>query len=186
MDLDQFTKDALRTESKVETLKINKRLAFEVIQMIISLGEILDQVKKNAFYNRPLNHKAINKHLKDTKRRIKELRTLDIENRSNEEVHVDARLFHSVVGITTESVELLRAIDLYLKHPIDQINIKEEFGDVMWYLAIGIDQLDVSWDEVLERVIAKLKSRYPDKYSDESANNRDLDTERKILEGEQI
>lgn len=184
MDLDQFTKDALRTESKVDTLNINKRLAFEVIQMIISLGEILDQVKKNAFYNRPLNHKAINNHLKSTKKRIKELRTLDIENRSDEEIHVDPRLFHSIVGVTTESVELLKAIDLYLKHPIDNVNIMEEFGDMMWYMAIGVDQLGVSWEQVMDRVIAKLKARYPDKYSDEYANNRDLDTERKILEGE--
>lgn len=184
MDLNRFTEKALRTESKVETLKLNKRLAFEIIQMIIILGGALDQIKKNAFYNRPMNYDDIDSRLRQVKKRIKEVRNLDIENRPAEEVSVDPRLFHSIVGVTTEAVELLAAIDLYLKHPIDNINIMEEFGDMMWYMAIGVDQLEVAWEQVLERVIAKLKARYPDKYSDEHANNRDLETERKILEGE--
>lgn len=49
----------------------------------------------------------------------------------------------------------------------------EAFADFM-----GIDKGDA-----LEKNINKLKARYPDKFDNDKAINRDLDAERKILEG---
>ena len=36
-----------------------------------------------------------------------------------------------------------------------------ELGDVMWYVAQACMALDVSFDEVVERNVKKLESRYP-------------------------
>ena len=41
-------------------------------------------------------------------------------------------------------------------------------------------------EEGLEKNIAKLKARYPEKFDENLAVNRDLETERKILEGDKI
>jgi hypothetical protein len=40
-----------------------------------------------------------------------------------------------------------------------------------------------SFEEAADKVIAKLRARYPEKFSGELALNRDLVTERAVLEG---
>jgi ribosomal protein S17E len=47
-----------------------------------------------------------------------------------------------------------------------------------------LDELNSTFEEEQDRVIRKLKARYPDKFTNENANNRDLITERKVLEDE--
>jgi NTP pyrophosphatase (non-canonical NTP hydrolase) len=47
---------------------------------------------------------------------------------------IDNRLLHAVMGIKTEEDELRRAIKLN-----DVVNIKEEIGDMLWYLAVIAD-----------------------------------------------
>ena len=44
------------------------------------------------------------------------------------------------------------------------------------------DTLGVSFEEIQERNIEKLKARYGEKFTDEKAINRNLETERSILE----
>ena len=58
------------------------------------------------------------------------------------------RIRHAVSGLVTESAELL---DAYKKHiyygkELDLVNIKEEIGDLFWYLALACDVLDVDLD----------------------------------------
>lgn len=42
---------------------------------------------------------------------------------------------------------------------------------------------NITFEEALDRNIAKLKARFPDKFTEEAALNRDLKKERQILEG---
>lgn len=112
------------------------------------------------------------------------LRTESDEYSFGETNGVTARIEHGVMGIVTEAGELMDAIKkskIYNKE-LDRVNLAEEAGDIMWYLAILCDELDVSFESVWEKNIAKLKARYPEKYSDHHALNRDVDSERKILE----
>jgi NTP pyrophosphatase (non-canonical NTP hydrolase) len=95
------------------------------------------------------------------------------------------RLMHGAIGLATESGELL---DMLKKHifygkPLDLTNAKEEVGDSMWYAGLVIDVLKTTFDEVLTVNIAKLQARYPEKFTEHHATNRDLETERTILEG---
>jgi NTP pyrophosphatase (non-canonical NTP hydrolase) len=49
-------------------------------------------------------------------------------------------------------------------------------------VSVLAEQLGSSLDDVLELNIAKLSSRYPDRFTPELANNRDVDREREVLE----
>lgn len=94
------------------------------------------------------------------------------------------RILHAAIGCVTESAEMLDALkkQMYYGKELDLTNVKEEAGDLLWYLSILFDELDTTFDEEQRRVIAKLQARFPDKFTEEDALNRDLDTEREILE----
>ena len=96
----------------------------------------------------------------------------------------DTNVLHGTIGICTEAGEILDAIkkSMFYGKPIDKVNIKEEIGDVMWYIAILCREFNLEMEDVLQTNINKLKARYPDKFTSENALNRDLDKERKILE----
>ena len=99
---------------------------------------------------------------------------------------VDSRIVHAIIGLTTESGELQDAIkkNMFYGAKLDLVNHKEEAGDVLWYLAVLIDALGTTFEEVSNVNISKLKARYPDKFDPERALNRNLDKEREILENE--
>lgn len=94
------------------------------------------------------------------------------------------KLLHAVIGIATESGELLDQMKkvVYYGKPLDRINIREELGDLMWYMAILMRELDLNLEEILELNIEKLRARYGDKFHASGALNRNLDEERRILE----
>ena len=98
------------------------------------------------------------------------------------------RLTHALDGLVTEVGEL---VDVKKKHeqyskPIDWVNLGEELGDVMWYVAVLASVIEentgVTLEGWLDKNIAKLKARYPDKFTEHNAINRDLEKERAILE----
>jgi len=100
-------------------------------------------------------------------------------------------LLHAAIGISTEAGEILDAFKKHLIYgkDLDIINITEELGDITWYMAIMTRYLKnltgaTLEDDILELNIDKLKARYPEKFTEEKALNRDLDTEREILEGD--
>ena len=94
-------------------------------------------------------------------------------------------LLHAAIGLVTESAEFIDAIKkaIYYGRPLDKTNLKEELGDVLWYLALGCHALNTNIGEVMNRNIAKLQTRYPDKFTSEQALIRDYNKERKALEG---
>ena len=97
----------------------------------------------------------------------------------------DMNLLHAAMGIGTEAGEMLDAFKrkIFYGKELDTVNVKEELGDLMWYMAILMRELDLDFEEVLQLNIDKLKARFPDKFTEHDALNRDLDKERSILEG---
>lgn len=100
------------------------------------------------------------------------------------------RMLHAFIGIATEAGELLDALKKHIFYGkgLDIVNVEEELGDLDWYQSIAIHALrlnryNTSWEQIWEKNIAKLQARYPDKFTSESAVNRDLAAERAILEG---
>ena len=90
---------------------------------------------------------------------------------------------HCVIGMTTEVAELMDAYkkSIYYRRKLDEVNVAEELGDLMWYVACYCKLMNWDLKAILETNIAKLQARYPEKFTSEQAFNRDLQTERKIL-----
>ena len=91
---------------------------------------------------------------------------------------------HMVYGMLTELGELA---DSYKKHyaygkHLDLVNVMEEMGDIMWYWAGMCTITGINASNTLQVNIDKLKARYPEKFDESLAINRDLDQERRILD----
>lgn len=105
-----------------------------------------------------------------------------------ESIHFDVkgreRLLHAGIGLATESGEFLDALkkSIFYGKELDVVNLKEELGDVLWYMAIAMDVLGTDFETEMEKNIKKLKARYGEKFSQDSAEKRDLKKERGILE----
>ena len=94
------------------------------------------------------------------------------------------RLLHACMGMQTETAEFTDALkkSLFYGKTLDTVNLKEELGDLLWYVSIAMDELGTTYEAEMQRVINKLKIRYPEKFTEEDATNRDLVAERKLLE----
>ncbi len=96
---------------------------------------------------------------------------------------VTPRMEHAIMGIVTEAGELMDEVKkakIYGKK-LDNSHIIEEIGDTFWYLALLCDELKISFEEVWDKNIRKLKVRYPKKYSKKNALKRKLTKERREL-----
>lgn len=95
------------------------------------------------------------------------------------------KLLHAVMGIVTESGELMDALKKHFIYgkPIDEVNIQEECGDLFWYIALIAHTVGFTFEQTYEQNLAKLRARYPNRFTEFDALHRNLDNERKILEG---
>jgi len=77
---------------------------------------------------------------------------------------LNSRVVHAALGINTEVGEYLDALKkhIFYGRPLDEVNLKEELGDMMWYMAILCDvsqsNLFARGQEIdFEEVVAKAK-----------------------------
>ena len=182
-DLTKYTQDAIRTESQIPGVVVNELLLISVLQQMTALGGILDQIKKNAFYGKAYDFEEIVMRSAIAQDALTTMGTISDEELKapGNNMGINPRVFHAVVGMATESVELLEALRFH-GDPMDTINMLEEIGDSSWYQAILIDEVGGVWDDILERNIEKLRIRFPDKFTSEDAIGRDTDAERVILD----
>ena len=98
------------------------------------------------------------------------------------------RLLHAGMGLCTEAGEFVDSLKktIFYGKELDKVNAIEELGDICWYLGLACDELGVSLNTVLSQNIAKLKLRYPEKFTEEAALVRDLNAERVLLESTYI
>lgn len=108
-------------------------------------------------------------------------------NDSGDQRDSQAELLHGIIGVCTEAGELAEVVFdrlVYGKEP-DMVNVREEIGDVLWYLARLVKWAGTSFLAEMKRNIAKLRARHGDQgFNAERDVNRDHDAERKLLEGD--
>lgn len=94
-------------------------------------------------------------------------------------------LLHAGLGMCTEVGEFVDVIKKHLFYgkEIDTVNLKEELGDKLWYIAVALRKLETTFNEVMKTNIDKLKLRYPEKFTEDKAVNRNIKIERELLEG---
>lgn len=145
----------------------------------IDAANKLDQVKKTLFYGRDNN--LIADGQKDC---------VSLADQMGDGNGDPRNLIHAIIGIFTEAGEMLEALrDGLNGNGLDPINMNEEVGDLFWYIAILFNDMNnegskhYTFEEAMRVNIAKLKKRFPNKFEEYAANNRDLIAERDILEG---
>lgn len=96
----------------------------------------------------------------------------------------EIRLLHASMGMVTEAGELMDQLKKHLFYgkELDDVNLIEEAGDILWYMAILLDELGVTFEKVMLINHEKLAKRYGREFTEEAALHRDLTAEREILE----
>ena len=101
---------------------------------------------------------------------------------SKEDKTID--IFHCIIGMQTELGELA---DAYKKHiyygkDLDITNVSEEIFDLLWY-AVNLARIEkIDLVKGMQNNIAKLKVRFPEKFTEQNAIERNLEAERIELE----
>lgn len=76
------------------------------------------------------------------------------------------RLSYCVLGLTSEAGEVAGVLkriirdDLCVVSEKRSLDIRDELGDVMWYVAMTAFELGYDMDDIAERNIEKLRSRF--------------------------
>jgi NTP pyrophosphatase (non-canonical NTP hydrolase) len=83
-------------------------------------------------------------------------------------------LVHGALGMSGETGEV---VDLIKKHlifdkPLDETALKKELGDVLWYMAVLIDAIGSSFEEIMQMNSDKIDARYPNGFSEQAALER--------------
>lgn len=80
-------------------------------------------------------------------------------------------LLHALLGISSECGEFADALKKHIiyNQPLDKLNLKEEVGDLLWYIALASTWLDINIEEAMQQNIDKLKLRYPEKFTELAA-----------------
>ena len=82
----------------------------------------------------------------------------------------------ALIGLQGELGEVAEPIKKHLwgGHELDCVRLREEIGDVCWYLATLCTSLGISLDDALQANSAKLLSRYPEGFSVEMSQHRNV------------
>lgn len=88
--------------------------------------------------------------------------------------HGNNHLVHMALGIAGEAGELVDVIKkaTIYNRTLDRKNIIEELGDLEWYMQGLRSWLGVTREQVLQYNIEKLNLRYPQRYTDQAAQER--------------
>jgi NTP pyrophosphatase (non-canonical NTP hydrolase) len=103
---------------------------------------------------------------------------------SSEETN-ELRLLHGVLGLITEEFELLELIRE--QDRLDPVHLKEELGDLLWYISLIASSQGITLKDVMESNIRKLalRNRNKGKFDLAGTLERSLDKEREVLEGKE-
>ena len=92
---------------------------------------------------------------------------------------------HAILGVSSEAGELVDALKkaIFFDFPLDVTNCDEEFGDILFYIQLWCVVRGIDIRDLLTQNDRKLRTRYPDGWSQDKAVNRDIEAERQVLEG---
>lgn len=175
------------TGTTEEQREIDLNMIRDLVQCI-HMSNIADSIKRQVYYGDKNWIDRFNKEHDNIQKTAMKLPT-GYESDPTALVVPDGRmmnLLHAAIGKYTEAGEmLLEVLDAIIEgRDVDRVNMKEEVGDGTWYDAIICRECDFTFEDVFEANINKLNNkRFKGGFTKEKAVNRDLDGERKVLEG---
>lgn len=144
------------------TLESFTRLA-QACADTVNSGNRLDLVKKAVVYNKEV----------PTEEDL--VLPGDLANAFHLLTDSQAHLLHMAVGVAGEATELLNAIcqHVFLGKELDAENVTEEGGDITFYLQGILNEMLLSFaDIMLHNRVKLLGKRFPNGYSDKAAQDR--------------
>lgn len=177
-DMRKYQAEALSTESPVD--KDMQRMLVRVWEVPSELmwdmgvaGQQMDRVKRTVYY------KKIDEGL------MEELMPTHPTGEKRERIEQCCRLFHGICGIFTETGECCEEMTRFIDDGgvLNVENLKEEMGDLLWYINLVLATLGTNIVDVAEKNIAKLKARYPGHFDDKLAIERNIPAEQQALTG---
>lgn len=148
-----------------------------VLEDAIDALNALDCIKKALFYGRDLGL---------TVRNVSQ-NCANLPEWISDEPEEDQKarnIIHAIIGKATEAGELLELLHAtaVIGKPFDLANAGEEIGDGFWYDALLARACGLTFESIQRTNIKKLRHRFPDRFTEYDANNRNLTAERRILE----
>lgn len=197
MDANQFQTEALRSDAGYSD-EIAERAwsmtqdLLHTVRRGIELGEWAGKLKAKIYYGRALSGSAPGWYVKAAMEEAPSsemeelvLNVSDLHERGLIWNERNSDVLHGLLGQLSEAGEAMEALLKLLGSEdgqLDETNLMEEAGDSMWYSAKTLDAIDVEMSDAMQRIIDKLHARFPDKFTQDRANNRNLNAERQALE----
>lgn len=146
-----------------------------IMGALLAIGSEADALKRTLFYGAELADTPVLKAVAAESAGS----NMTIPSFAPENINRD--ILHALLGIISECAEIVQAIGKAPPNGADLINLMEEGGDIMWYLALYATAIGSDFDTMQERNIAKLRERFPLRFTEEDALERDLDAEQEAL-----
>lgn len=168
--------------------EIEQKLLHAIIGSLTEVEELLDNYEDGKLITNINEQGSVAEESADIFWYISILfRELNIGNHNytlNDEFNLKTP-FNTLLVFTKLSLKFLDLLKkkIYYNKPINNdimVDLSIKMQAIMEYYCF---QYNTNVGDILERNIAKLKARYGEKFSSERAINRDLETERTILEG---
>lgn len=185
MDILQYQEASGRTAKTLDFIRedlfpSHDKLCFELVNCIVQ-GQVADLIKRGLFYKEPverLDERSIK--FAESAERLYEMTANDTTRRLSN-THID--VIHAALGMMSEAAEVLEeAVNSFVEQrELNLVNLEEEGGDHMWYNALLFRAIQSDFIKAGTKNLAKLAKRYPDKFTEFNALNRDLDAEQKVL-----
>lgn len=164
MQIHDYSKAAIRSESKIPEVKgVGAVSLHAALTAVIGIGDVMDQIKKNVFYNRPYDREKLADAISSSIGALQFLlgsiqpgaehnfadpaQTFDIHRMTKNDgptgknitvgpdalKQLDPRIFHVITGIITEASELAEALQLNLE------------GDALDLVNVSEEIGDIAW-----------------------------------------
>lgn len=90
-----------------------------------------------------------------------------------DDIGVEDKIMHALHGMVGEIGELHSIYQKYYQgHPLDSEHLKKELGDLLWFIAEYCTAYEWNLEDIMQMNIDKLKSRYPEGFSENKSLNR--------------
>lgn len=92
----------------------------------------------------------------------------------NRELKAPDRLLDAAAGLAEESGEVLGLVrkHVFQSRPLDPGELEKELGDALWCLGIAAASAGLTLERVASTNLEKLRSRYPEGYTDTAIRQR--------------
>lgn len=199
MNINEYLTESARTAAgEPDLTKAFSNSATTLLTSVIAavrVGNTCDAVKRSLFY-KEVKEKTDDRYAKACVEYTNQVTELNKRLQSGDDsisIKDDYLLLHALLGIGSELGELMSEfIQSKLDgREFDKVNLLEELGDIMWYMAMAIRELDKmtkdtnmgpqTFESVATANINKLKARYPHQFTSDNALQRDVEAEKVAL-----